>query len=140
MFQVLPQKENLNTTTQQAVTPKAVPIRVPPASTANPANITSASSPLLPFINENTVEAITLHTKEKFQGKKGILGFGHKHLGVPFKKGAIVPSEKYLADNLGAIAKANNITLIVLESCADEADKPAHLIRHCCSIKIRQRS
>jgi hypothetical protein len=41
-------------------------------------------------------------------------------LTVPFQKGRVIPSEKYFTDNLAAIAKANNITTIALESSADQ--------------------
>jgi hypothetical protein len=126
---VSPQTKNLTAATaQQDVPSKAVPTGVSSASTINPVDIKSASNALLPFINKNTVEAITQHTKEKFKGQKGILNFGYRHEAIPVEKRAIVPAETYLAENLKALIKANNITLICMESSAEGADKPAHLM------------
>lgn len=85
-----------------------------------------ASSPTLPFIREDTVEAVAQHVQEKFQGNRGILSFGYRHDAVPFQRGATVPGEKYFADNLEAIVKANNITTIAMESPAEGIDKPAY--------------
>ena len=121
---------------QQAELPVVTPTETVPskggskvvssASTINPVDIKSTSNALLPFINENTVEAITKDAQNKFRGQKGILSFGHRHHAVPVEKGRVIPSEKYFTDNLAAIAKANNITTIALESSADEIDKPIH--------------
>ncbi|NBV99066.1 MAG: hypothetical protein EBR67_06085 [Proteobacteria bacterium] len=56
------------------------------------------------------------------------MNFGYRHEAIPLQKRAIVPAEKYLAENLEALIKANNITLICMESSAEGADKPAHLM------------
>ncbi len=97
-------------------------------SSTNPIDIKLASNPLLSFINENTIDAISQHSQEVLQGKRGVLGFGYSHLAVPFQRGAVVPFEKYLAENLEALAKANNITLIAMESSAEGIDKPVHVM------------
>ena len=129
MLQPLKQTGNLPVVIATETVPsKGGSKEVPPIGTINPVDIKSASSPLLPFINENTVEAITQHTKEKFKDQKGILSFGYRHDAVPFQKGAIVPAEKYFAENLEALIKANNITLIAMESSAEGVNKPAHLM------------
>jgi hypothetical protein len=126
---VSPQPAELPVVTATGTKPENVRAReVPPVTTVTSVDIKSASNPLLPFINENTVEAITSHTKEKFKDQRGILGFGCRHDAVPFQKGAIVPAEKYFAENLEALIKANNITLIAMESSAETVDKPAHLM------------
>ena len=129
MLQPLKQTGNLPVVIATETVPsKGGSKEVPPIGTINPVDIKSASSPLLPFINGNTVEAITQHTKEKFKDQKGILSFGYRHDAVPFQKGAIVPAEKYFAENLEALIKANNITLIAMESSAEGVNKPAHLM------------
>lgn len=126
---VSPQQAELPVVTATGTKPENVrATEVSPVTTVTSVNIKSASNPLLPFINENTVKAITEHTKEKFKDQRGILGFGYRHDAVPFQKGAIVPAEKYFAENLEALIKANNITLIALESYAEGVDKPAHLM------------
>lgn len=129
MFMVSPQQAELPVVTATGTKPENVrATEVSPVTTVTSVNIKSASNPLLPFINENTVEAITQHTKEKFKDQKGILSFGYRHDAVPFQKGAIVPAEKYFAENLEALIKANNITLIAMESSAEGVNKPAHLM------------
>ncbi|NBV99065.1 MAG: hypothetical protein EBR67_06080 [Proteobacteria bacterium] len=71
MVQPLKQTGNLPVvTTTETVPSKGGSKEVSPANTINPIDIKSASNALLPFINENTVEAITKHTKEKFQSSK----------------------------------------------------------------------
>ncbi len=72
------------------------------------------------FISEDTVASITKLVAEKFQGQKGIIGFGNEHLGIPSGAGLIVPSEKYLAENLEAIVKANNIKVITFEKSSSD--------------------
>jgi hypothetical protein len=83
MVQPLKQTGNLPVVTAtETVPPKGGSKEIPPLGTVTSVDIKSASNPLLPFINENTVEAITSHTKEKFKDQKGILSFGHTHHAV----------------------------------------------------------
>jgi hypothetical protein len=95
-----------------------VPV-VAQAAAKAPSNVGLMSHPLSAFISEDTVASITKLVAEKFQGKKGLIGFGYTHQGVPLKKRFIVPTEEYLADNLEAIVKANNIKVIAMESSSD---------------------
>lgn len=88
----------------------------------NSADLNLASNPLLPFINENSVEAISEHVQEKFQGEKGIIGFGHHHVAIPIGLKSVVPSEKYIVENLEQLVKTNNIKAFAFEVPRDFED------------------
>ena len=63
---VSPQQAELPLVTATGTKPENVrATEVSPVTTVTSVNIKSASNPLLPFIDEDTVKAITSHTKEK---------------------------------------------------------------------------